>query len=153
MIHTSLKTLESGGDLAPGSRFGKAFACLRDLRAATGHVAGKIEVVPGEVWASVMIKEGRAPEQAVLEYHERYADIHLCLAGGERIGWIPGLGGTTAAGAFNANDDYGLLTDSFTDSVSISGDQLVIFFPGEPHAPLIGDGIITKVCVKVLIKD
>jgi len=151
MIYTSLKTINHFGALGLGGRFEVAFNYLRTLQAGRDYDLKKVDLIPGEVSATIMINAGRSPDKAPLEYHRRYADIHLCLAGNEQIGWRDDLGHLTPRGPFNDEDDYGLLEESFSQSLILEKGQLVIFFPEETHSPLMGEGTITKVCVKVLV--
>jgi YhcH/YjgK/YiaL family protein len=110
---------------------------------------GKIDLVPGEVWASVVRTEGRPlPER--FEYHRRFADIHICTTGNERIGWIPTSKAPTAEN-FDVERDFGLINATTQDFLPMLADRFAILFPGELHAPLIGEGKLTKITMKVLL--
>jgi YhcH/YjgK/YiaL family protein len=146
MICDHLKVSERYAGL--GARFAAAFHYLQ--RAAAGDFsAGKTVIVPDEVWATVVEKPGRVPQAAGFEYHAQFADVHLCLRGRERIGWRENADGLTVRSAFNPADDFGLFAGTPEEFVPLAGARFAIFLPGELHAPLIADGELTKVCVKV----
>ena len=131
-----------------GDRFTAAFAYLR--RAVGGDFSlGKTVIVPDQVWATVVQKNGRPAEAAGFEYHAQFADVHFCVSGTERIGWRRNAEGLAVRAAFKAEEDFGLYDGTPEEFVPLSGERFAIFFPGELHAPLIGDGELTKICVKV----
>ncbi|HVU32645.1 MAG TPA: YhcH/YjgK/YiaL family protein [Opitutaceae bacterium] len=131
-----------------GDRFAAAFRYLQS--ACRGDYAlGRTDLVPGEVWASVVRKAGRPPESAGFEFHAQFADVHLCLAGRERLGWREQSAGLAVRRAFDAPADYGTYDGTPDQFLPLAGGRFAIFFPGELHAPLIADGELTKVCVKV----
>jgi YhcH/YjgK/YiaL family protein len=131
-----------------GERFTTAFAYLR--RAAAGDFTlGQTILVPDQVWASVVQRPGRAAAAAGFEYHAQFADVHFCLHGRERIGWRRNAEGLALRTAFRPDEDFGLYEGTPEEFVPLWGERFAIFFPGELHAPLIGEGELTKICVKV----
>jgi biofilm protein TabA len=138
----------SGRYVELGTHFATAFAYLRAAVAGNFRV-GKTVLVPDAAWATVVQTPGRAAASAGFEYHARFADVHLCLEGRERIGWSDCVEGRPVRSAFDAEKDAGLYEGTPEDFVSLSGGRFAIFFPGELHAPLIGEGSLTKICVKV----
>lgn len=130
-----------------GARFATAFDYLRHVGSPA---TGKTVLIPDEVWASVVTRPGRAAAAAGFEYHERFADVHLCLRGRERLGWRENADGLAVRAAFEIDADSGLYEGTPEEFITLSGDRFAIFFPGELHAPLIADGELTKICVKVL---
>ena len=131
-----------------GPRFAVAFDYLQRANAGDFKV-GKTVLIPNEVWASVVQKTGRAAAEAGFEYHAQFTDVHLCLRGRERIGWREGAAGLAVRAAFKPDEDFGLYEGTPDEFVSLCGERFAIFFPGELHAPLIADGELTKICVKV----
>ncbi len=131
-----------------GARFAAAFQYLQ--RARRGEFAlGRTEIVPDDVWASTVRKPGRPAAAAGFEYHARFADVHLCLDGCERLGWCEQADGLAVRKPFNAEEDFGLYEGTPEEFLALSGGRFAVFFPGELHAPLIADGELTKICVKV----
>jgi YhcH/YjgK/YiaL family protein len=131
-----------------GSGFAAAFQYLR--RASLGDFSlGRTEIIPDRVWATIVQKPGRAADAAGFEYHAEFADLHLCLAGRERMGWRENAHGLVLRTPFNAEKDFGLYAGTPDEFLALSGDRFAIFFPGELHAPLIAEDELTKICVKV----
>lgn len=146
MIYDHLDASDRYAGLSPG--FAAAFAYLR--RASAGEFAlGHTDLVPGEVWASVVRKPGCPAAEAGFEYHAQFADVHLCLEGQERIGWRENADGLAVRAAFNAEEDGGLYDGTPEEFLPLSRRRFAVFFPGELHAPLIARDVIAKVCVKV----
>ena len=134
--------------VALGAPFAAAFGYLRS--AAAGDCRpGETVLLPDQAWATLVKKPGRSAAGAGFEYHARFADVHFCLAGRERIGWRDGVDGLGVRAAFDADKDSGLYDGTPEDFVPLSGRRFAIFFPGELHAPLIGEGELTKICVKI----
>ncbi len=131
-----------------GARFAAAFDYLRRASAGDFQV-GKTVLVPDEVWATVVQKPGRVAAAAGFEYHAQFADVHLCVRGRERLGWRENAAGLAVRKAFAAADDFGLYEGTPDEFLPLAGGRFAIFFPGELHAPLIADGELTKICVKV----
>ncbi|WP_043589229.1 YhcH/YjgK/YiaL family protein [Geminisphaera colitermitum] len=150
MIHGNLDTISDLNYFGLGGHFQAAFRYLHDLRKSRAHVCGKTSILGDKVWVNGISKNGcpKAGEME-FEYHKRYADVHWCMTGEETIAWSPNADGMTPSGAFETSKDCGMLRGAVSNVVHLKGDCFVILFPGEPHAPLIGEGLITKVCVKV----
>lgn len=131
-----------------GDRFAAAFEYLQ--RACAGDFTiGKTILRADAVWAAVIQKPGRAAKAAGFEYHAQFADVHLCLRGRERMGWRENADGLAVRTAFKSDEDFGLYEGTPEEFVPLAGDRFAIFFPGELHAPLIAEGELTKICVKV----
>jgi len=132
------------------TRFLVAFDFLRqtDLAALPD---GRTDLIPGEVWATVMRKPGRSVEAAQFEYHRRFADIQCCVAGHELLGWHPDINALRVAKEYDAEKDAGMLHGPIEHFLPLSPGWFAILFPDEPHAPLIGSGELSKVVLKVLI--
>lgn len=133
-----------------GSRFVVAFEWLKAVQAG-GYELGKTVLEPDEIWASVIRKEARAAVAAGFEYHRQFADVHLCFRGNERLGWRQTAGGLETKAAFDPAEDFGLYQGTPEFFAPADAGRFVIFFPGELHTPLIGEGELTKVCLKIRI--
>jgi biofilm protein TabA len=89
---------------------------------------------------------------AMLEVHRRYIDVHTVVEGAESLGWAPLSELTTEDAPFDEQKDYGLYRDAAVSEISVTAGSLVIFFPEDAHAPLLGDGHMVHKCVfKVLV--
>jgi YhcH/YjgK/YiaL family protein len=146
MIIDSLRNAQKYFSLNP--HFEKAFGFLRgnDLNALAEQ---KYEVAGAEVYATVMVRQGLAPEAAKHEAHNRYIDIQLCVAGKEGFGWSYRPDCKSVKEPYNEQKDIIFYADKPDTYVEVKAGQFAIFFPEDVHAPLIGSGEIRKVVVKV----
>jgi biofilm protein TabA len=146
-----IDTLENAGNYTSlHPRFAKAFEYLKsiDLNAVE---PGKFEIDGKDLHASVSAKDGVKAEDAKFEAHNSYIDIQVCISGKETMGWTPRSKCTQPKGEFNTEKDVIFYNDQPEMYFSLSGGQFVIFYPEDVHAPMIGDGLIKKLVVKVKI--
>jgi biofilm protein TabA len=113
---------------------------------------GKVEVADG-VLAIVSDKEGVTAETASgkFECHNSNIDIQLCIRGNETIGWKPRKDCTSPKGEFNVEKDVIFYADAPDMHFQLKAGQFAIFYPEDVHAPMIGEGLIKKLVVKVRI--
>jgi len=113
---------------------------------------GKYEVADG-VLAIISDKEGVTTEVASgkFECHNKNIDIQLCIRGHETIGWKPRNDCKEPKGEFNEEKDVIFYADAPDTYFSLKGGQFAIFYPEDVHAPMIGNDLIKKLVVKVLI--
>ena len=78
-------------------------------------------------------------------------DSQLCIKGNETIGWNPREKCTVPNGDYNPEKDVRFFNDSPDMFFQLTDGQFAIFFPEDVHAPMIGDGEIKKLVVKVKI--
>lgn len=64
-----------------------AFRFLQSLSPDTPE--GRTDLQGDDIFANVMCYQTRATQDAVLETHRNYIDIHVTLDGAERIDWFP----------------------------------------------------------------
>lgn len=89
-------------------------------------------------------------ENAKLEMHRRYIDIHILLEGLETQGWkITEKCNITQS--YNKEKDVAFSDDKPTTYFDIKPGQFSVFFPEDAHAPNIGEGKIRKLIVKIKI--
>jgi len=96
---------------------------------------------------------GKTKEDSLkkFECHNRNIDIQLCLSGKETIGWKPRKFCTLPNGDFNEEKDVQFYHDSPDTFFQLTDGQFAIFFPDDVHAPMIGEGMIKKLVIKVTI--
>lgn len=92
----------------------------------------------------------KADEQ-VLEVHRKYIDIHILLEGEETIGWKPLADCCKEVKVYDADGDCALFGDAASAYVRMLPGQVMIVWPEDAHAPIIGQGSIRKLIVKVKI--
>jgi YhcH/YjgK/YiaL family protein len=128
--------------------FEKAFDFIKSQNLATLE-PGKYPIDGTELHASVSLKEGVKAEEAKFEAHNNYIDIQVCPAGTEQIGWKPRHACTDPKGEYNPEKDVVFYNDKPDTYFDLQQGQFAIFFPEDVHAPMIGEGPIQKLVVKV----
>lgn len=132
--------------------FAKAFEYIlqTDLDAME---TGKYEIEGDNLKAIISSKNGVtvAESTAKFECHDKHIDIQLCINGKERFGWKPREECFNENGGYNAEKDVLLYSDNPDMFFQLSNGQFAIFFPQDVHAPMIGEGVIKKVVIKVKI--
>ena len=130
--------------------FREAFEWLR-ANAATAHAAGISPVVlkEGKLWANVETPQMKAREEQVLEVHRKYIDIHVPVDKVEVMGYLPTSSLKQVREAYDANRDIAFYTDAPMAYVTIQPGEFAIVTPEDAHAPIIGEGEVKKICMKV----
>jgi len=83
------------------------------------------------------------------ECHNKNIDIQLCINGVETIGWKPREKCKTPNGEYNTEKDVQFYHDDADTFFQLTNGQFAIFFPEDVHAPMIGEGQIKKLVIKV----
>ena len=83
--------------------------------------------------------------------HNKNIDIQLCVKGLETIAWKPREKCQIPNGDYNPDKDVRFFSDAPDMSFQLTDGQFGVFFPEDVHAPMIGDGEIKKVVIKVKI--
>ena len=91
----------------------------------------------------------RNADDALLEAHRRYLDIHVPLSGPETIGWSVTSGLSLVEQPYDKERDVAFFSDKPQCYVTVTPGQYIILFPEDAHAPMVGEGAIRKVIVKV----
>ncbi len=131
-------------------RFEKAFRFLRN------HDLQKMEEgiyeIDGEaVYATVSEGEGKKLEEARLEVHDSYIDIQVAISGGETFGWRNRSRCDNLGAAYDATKDIAFYNEEPDVFFTMEPGNLVMFFPHDAHAPMIGEGQIRKMVIKVKV--
>jgi biofilm protein TabA len=131
--------------------FARAFQYIEkaDLASAAD---GKSDIADG-LKAIFSNAPGKTKEASLAKFecHDKNIDIQLCIKGAETIGWKPREKCTTANGDYNAEKDVQFYHDVPDTFFELTDRQFAIFFPEDVHAPMIGDGEIKKLVIKVKI--
>ena len=112
---------------------------------------GRIELEGDDLFINNVNPECVAIDQQVLEVHREYIDIHILLEGEEIIGWKPLRDAKDERKEYSESDDCALYGDKCFTPIKLFPDQFAIVWPEDAHAPLIGEGTIRKLIVKVRI--
>ena len=145
MIIDSLQNFQAYVSLNP--LFPKVVEFLKshDLNALE---AGKYEIVGKDLFVNIQMAKGKAPDEAVLETHDKMIDIQIPLSAAETFGYTPREALPKAA--YNAEKDITFYDESAQQYVTIQPGMFVIFFPQDAHAPCISEASeIQKVIFKV----
>ncbi|HEL0663477.1 TPA: YhcH/YjgK/YiaL family protein [Streptococcus equi subsp. zooepidemicus] len=127
------------------------FLLTRDLRSLTD---GKHVILEDKVVLFIQHNCLNKEDNALFEYHKRYADLHLLVEGNERVRY--GLGYKQEAVSFDEASDIGFVTCERTYDLDLGNDRFCYFFPNEAHQPNgFNDGgdTVTKCLIKVLMED
>jgi biofilm protein TabA len=114
---------------------------------------GKYEIDGDKLKAAYSNKKGMTAEESVAKFecHDKHIDIQVCISGKEKFGWKPRAKCAVPNGAYNEAKDVQLYTDTPDTWFELTNGQFVILFPGDVHAPMIGDAEIKKLVIKVKI--
>ena len=110
---------------------------------------GRIELKGDDLFINNVEVNALAKNEQVLEVHKKHLDIHILLAGQETIGWLPTGEAKEEKQPFNEEADCALYTDAPSAFITMRPHDFVIVYPEDAHAPIIGDGKIRKLIVKV----
>lgn len=114
---------------------------------------GRHDIIGEDVYAIVMRTDGRSKEESKLEIHNRYIDIQFVLSGLESMGWKARANCSDPVDIYDMEKDFQLYNDPCETWLQVHAGQLAIFFPEDAHAPLVSDGFIHKIVVKVAAAD
>jgi YhcH/YjgK/YiaL family protein len=131
--------------------FAKAFDYINQNNVAT--LADGIYETPEGLKVIVNTGMGKTAgaSLAKFECHDKNIDIQLCVKGIETMAWKPREKCLTPNGEYNPDKDVRFFSDLPDTSFQLTDGQFAVFFPEDVHAPMIGDGEIKKVVIKVKI--
>jgi len=148
MILDRIENVGQYAHLHPG--FGKAFQflCHKGLLALP---SGEHEIEGYRIYAIVARDPARSRARAMLEAHRRYVDIQAVLSGTDEMGWKPRAACAAPAGVYDPVKDIELFSDPPATWMTVQPGQFTVFFPDDAHAPLVGEGEIHKIVIKVAV--
>jgi biofilm protein TabA len=131
--------------------FAKAFDYINQNDVAT--LADGIYETPEGLKVIVNTGMGKTAEASLAKFecHDKNIDIQLCVKGLETMAWKPREKCLTPNGAYNPEKDVRFFSDAPDMSFQLTDGQFAVFFPEDVHAPMIGEGEIKKVVIKVKI--
>jgi biofilm protein TabA len=130
--------------------FAKAFDYINKTDLA-GIEVGKYEIDGDNLKAIISSKKGMTAAESIAKFecHNKFIDIQLCISGRELMGWKPREKCKKENGGYNAEKDVQLYSEEPDMYFALTDGQFAIFFPGDVHAPMIGEDEIRKLVIKV----
>jgi biofilm protein TabA len=140
--------------LADYCRLHAGFGAARHFlaRADLGNLPdGRYEIDGTAVYALVMRAPGKTSDAASLEVHNAYIDIQAVLEGTDTMGWKSRAACKRPQSDYDPGKDLQFFGDRPDAWFAVGAGQFAIFFPEDAHAPMVSDGPIHKVVVKVAV--
>jgi biofilm protein TabA len=112
---------------------------------------GRHDIMGDELY--VMVSPDTATRtNSLLEVHDQYADVHVLMSGVECMGWAPRAQLQKQDAPFDVARDFAYYQDEYAADFCVNAGELVVFFPEDGHAPLLGAGaIVHKAVFKVRV--
>ncbi len=148
MIIDSITGFERYISMHPG--FAKAFTFLRSGKLES-LVEGRHEIDGDNVFVIISEENGKDADDVKLETHDSYIDIQVLLAGSETMGWKDRACCQTESTKYDEPNDIAYYDDEPEVFFMLEPMNVVVFFPHDAHAPMIGNDLIRKAVVKVKV--
>ena len=134
------------------SEIREALAWLRN-NYKTIHDTGMQRVELGHgMWANIETPHMKPKHLQRLEVHRNYIDIHVPVDKVEVMGWLPLHMLENVDMPYSADKDIAFYTDAPLTHFTLQPGELCIMTPLDAHAPIIGEGEIKKICIKVPVE-
>lgn len=147
MILDSLKNSALYYALNPRLKRAFAYIASTDLEALE---PGRHDIEGDGIFVNVMAVDLKKPADAKLEIHNAYLDIQVLVCGDEeRFGWSERADVCKPLGGFDTAKDIQFFDDVPQTYYSLRRGQFTILLPDDAHAPMVGEGPIRKIIVKV----
>lgn len=147
MILDALKNSALYYEVSP--RMKKAFELIAS-RDWTAIEPGIHELDGRDIYVNVMERELKQKPDAKLEVHNEYIDIQVLITGREEsFGWSERKDLRQPLGEFDAEKDIQLFDDVPQTYYTLRPGQFTVLFPEDGHAPMVGEGTVRKIIVKV----
>lgn len=146
MIIDRLENADRYNPLHPG--FEAAFEALRKMD--FDDEPEGVQQIDGErLTANIIRSEAKRIEDVWLEAHKRYIDIQYLVSGEEQFGWQLTADCEIPLSEYNEEKDIIKYEDVAEGWFPLLPGTFVVFFPWDAHAPMLGEGPINKVVLKV----
>ncbi|MFP4250608.1 MAG: YhcH/YjgK/YiaL family protein [Armatimonadota bacterium] len=132
------------------SGFAAAFEALREIDFESVP-DGTQEIDGDRLTMNVIRSQAKRMEDVWLEVHRRYIDIQYLISGEEQFGWQLADDCEMPMGEYNAEKDTIKYEDIPEGWFPLLPGAFAIFFPEDAHAPMLGEGPINKVVLKVAV--
>ncbi|TRZ83104.1 MAG: DUF386 domain-containing protein [Sediminibacterium sp.] len=111
-------------------------------------------LVDGEDIKAIIIEGNCVSKEESLEgfeCHNTYIDIQIVLKGKEIVGWRSRKNSREPKGEYSEEKDVLFYADAPTLFFDLQAGMFSIYFPEDVHAPMIGEGPIKKLVMKVRV--
>lgn len=112
---------------------------------------GPAEIDGEKLTINMLRRDLKTKDAAKLEAHERYIDIQYVYRGNEEFGWRLTSDCVQPQAPYNPEKDVILFDDEPEAYFPLLENMFVLFFPEDAHAPMVGEGKVEKLVVKVLL--
>ena len=130
--------------------FEKAFEFIGQLD--THNVeTGTREIDGNLLKASVVETKLKPASEAKLETHKKFIDIQIPVTKAETFGWKSLSSLSQPKEGYDTNNDIEFFDDKPSTFITLMPGEFIIFSPEDGHAPLIGEGEIKKIIIKVAV--
>lgn len=150
MILDSLSRIQHYSNLHP--RFAKAIALISSVN-YNDLPMGETKW-DGEDIRAIVIHDQLVEQKASTDYfecHQTFIDIQVVYEGVEKVGWKSRNHCQYPRGAYNIEKDVLFYEDAPELFFDLKAGHFAIYFPEDVHAPMIGEGVIKKLVVKVRV--
>jgi YhcH/YjgK/YiaL family protein len=130
--------------------FADAFSFLENPDLAN-YDPGKFVLIEDKLIAIIAHESGRVMSAGKLEAHRQYIDIQYLISGDESMGWAS-TSLCEPMGTYDATRDLLFFKNTPTTQIKLLPDMFTIFYPHDAHLPLVGNGPIKKVILKVAVE-
>ena len=130
--------------------FARAFDYLRTTNLAAID-SGRFNIDGDNLIAIFSKGQGKERGNAKLECHRRYIDIQYIISGHDEMGWKPLRDCHQPVSEFNTEKDIQFFNDPVDSWVNTPSGSFTLFFPDDAHAPLVSNGEIHKVVLKIAV--
>ena len=110
---------------------------------------GRVEIDGPRLYAIATHLPGKHPDEARIEVHRQYIDVHYLITGKESLGWKGLADCREEESPYDPGRDYLSFSDNPAMWFTIHPGTFVVFFPGDAHAPMVSNGMVQKVVLKV----
>jgi biofilm protein TabA len=148
MILDVLENADRYLTLNKGFKLAFSFLMMDDLKKLK---PGHHEVRNDRVFAIVEDAPGRKRAGAELETHDKYIDIQLVLEGFDSMGWKRRATCSQISKPYDAKKDLQFYRDEPDLWLPVQAGMFAIFFPEDAHMPMISDGHLRKVVMKIAV--
>lgn len=146
MILTNLKNFDRYVSLHP------QFAAVKKALETTDFLSlelGRFEIDGDNLFINNVQPTCVSEETQPLEMHVDYIDIHVLLEGKETIGYKATEEVEVYSQDYDKEGYCALTKEAATSVVNLLPGDMCIVYPEDAHAPIIGEGEIRKLIVKV----